>query len=87
MRRLTPSAEDFAFRAGAGTVGGVLLASAGLAADFAREHMALVGVICGQAAVPHCGWCYAAAGLFLAGLASFAVALASERPAVRPVRL
>ncbi len=75
MRRLAHPIEDRAFRVGAGTVGGVLLASAGLAADLARDHMSLLGTICGANPVPHCGWCYGTAGLALAGLAAFAVAL------------
>jgi hypothetical protein len=85
MRRLPHPAEDRAFRAAAGTVGGILLASSGIAADLAREHMALLGVICGQAAVPHCGWCYAASGLLLAGLTALAVALAPGRPIAQRV--
>jgi hypothetical protein len=76
MRRLAHPIEDFAFRAVAGAAGGVLLASAGLAADFARSHMTLLGTVCGASPVPHCGWCYGAASLVLAGLAAFAVALA-----------
>lgn len=79
MRRLTHPTEDRAFRLGAGTVGGVLLASAALAADFAREHMALIGTICGANPTPHCGWCFGAAGLALAGLVAVAVALSPAR--------
>lgn len=66
------------FRAGAGAVGGVLLASAGLAADLARDHMGLIGTVCGAGPDPHCGWCYSTAGLVLAGLAAFVVALRPE---------
>ena len=76
MRRLAHSTEDFAFRMGAGMVGNVLLASAGLAAELARDHMTLLGTVCGANPVPHCGWCLGAASLGLAGLAAFAVALA-----------
>ena len=79
MRRLVHPIEDFAFRAGAGTVGGVLLASAGLAADLARDHMILLGTVCGPNPVPHCGWCFGAAGLAIAGLAAFAAAMAPTR--------
>jgi hypothetical protein len=79
MRRVVQPVEDFAFRAGAATVGAVLLASAGLAADVAREHMVFLGTICGASPIPHCGWCYGAAGLVLAGLAAFASALAPAR--------
>ena len=75
MRRLAHPPEDFAFRSGAGTVSIVLLASAGLAADLARDHMVVLGTVCGAASTPHCGWCYGAAGLALAGLAAFAAAL------------
>ena len=78
MRRQPAPTEDQAFRLGAGLTGLVLTASAALAADLAREHMAFVGAICGASSNPHCGWCYGAAGLVLAGLAAFAVAL---RPA------
>ena len=75
MRRVPHPIEAGVFRAGVGTVGGVLVASSGIAADLAREHMALSGTICGVAAAPHCGWCYAAIGLLLAGLTAFAIAL------------
>lgn len=78
MRRRPALTEDQAFRLGAVLTGLVLTTSAALAADLAREHMAFVGVMCGSGAIPHCGWCYGAAGLVLAGLAAFAVAL---RPA------
>ena len=74
MPRHATSTEDGAFRLGAGVLGGILTASAALAADLAREHMAFVGAICGASAYPHCGWCYGAASLVLAGLAAFAVA-------------
>lgn len=78
MRRRPALTEDRALRLGAGVTGLALTASAVLAADLAREHMAFVGAICGASSNPHCGWCYSAAGLALAGLAAFAVAL---RPA------
>jgi len=58
-----------------GLLGASLLASAALAADLARDHMALRGVICGVAQVPHCGWCYAAVALAVAGLAAWVAAL------------
>jgi len=80
MRRRAHPNEDRTFRAGAGTVGGVLLASAALAADLARDHMVLFGTVCGADPFPHCGWCYGAAGLAITGLAAFAVALAPARP-------
>ena len=66
-----PSAhEALVLRLGAGAAGGVFLASAALAAEQAREHMALLGTLCGAGSNPHCGWCYGAAGLVLAGLAA-----------------
>lgn len=85
MRRPAHTFEDVAFRSGAGTVGGVLLASAALAADLARDHMVVLGTICGASPSPHCGWCFSAAGLALAGLVAFTTALAPvRRPAVAP---
>jgi hypothetical protein len=78
MRRQPALTEDQAFRLGAALTGLALAASAALAADLAREHMAFVDAICGASPSPHCGWCHGAAGLVLAGLAAFAVAL---RPA------
>jgi len=78
MRRHPHPNEDRVFRTGAGAVGGVLLASAGLAADLARDHMLQIGTLCGAGPAPHCGWCYGAAGLVLAGLAAVAVALRPE---------
>jgi hypothetical protein len=87
MRRPAHPIEDVAFRTGAGTVGGVLLTSAGFAADLARDHMVVLGTVCGAGQTPHCGWCFGAAGLALAGLAAFAAALAPVRgPAVAPSR-
>ena len=74
------------FRLGAGTVGGVLFASSGLAADQALQHMALVRTICGASDAPHCGWCYGAAGLLLAGLAAFAVAFSSRNSGLLQVK-
>lgn len=66
--------EDQTIRLGAGLAGLTLTASAALAADLAREHMAQLGQLCGLATDAHCGWCYAAAAMALAGLAAFAVA-------------
>ena len=74
MRRHPFLTEDRAFRLGAAVVGLILTASAALAADLAREHMAFVGAICGASSLPHCGWCYGAASLVLAGLAAFIAA-------------
>ncbi|WP_293456273.1 hypothetical protein [Phenylobacterium sp.] len=83
MRERAASGEDAFLRIGASLLGAVLLLSAALAADLAREHMAALGAICGAGPHPHCGWCYAAASLVLAGLAAFAVAW---RPAPPPLR-
>lgn len=69
----------------AGLTGLLLLASAGLAAGLAADHMTRLGVICG-ASPPHCGWCDAAVGLGLSGLAAFTVALRAI-PASAPARL
>lgn len=73
-------------RVATGLLGASLLASAALAAGLARDHMALKGVVCGVADVAHCGSCYAAAALGLAGLASWAVALSPARIAIATVR-
>ncbi|MBX3485469.1 hypothetical protein [Phenylobacterium sp.] len=81
MRRRVHALEDRAFRLGAATAGGVLFVGAGLAADLARGHMILLGTVCGAGPDPHCGWCFGAAGLALAGLAAVAVAILPERAA------
>lgn len=75
MRRPDPLSESQILRLGAGLTGAVLLASAALAADLARQHMAAIGVICGAASHPHCPWCYVAVGLAVAGLAAIAAAI------------
>ncbi|TAJ73598.1 MAG: hypothetical protein EPO51_04720 [Phenylobacterium sp.] len=62
-----------------GLLGATLMASAALSADLARDHMALRGVVCGVAQVPHCGWCYAAVAFALAGLAAWVAALSPAR--------
>ncbi len=67
--------EDRILRLGAAFVGVVFLAGGALAWDMARAHMALLGTICGAGPHPHCGWCYGAASLVLAGLAGFAYAI------------
>ncbi|MFZ5718217.1 MAG: hypothetical protein ACOY5Y_01985 [Pseudomonadota bacterium] len=79
MRRPVPPTEDLVLRLGAGLIGAVSIVSAVLAAELARQHMALLGTICGAGPHPHCGWCYGAASLVLVGLAAFAYA-------ARPVR-
>jgi hypothetical protein len=78
MRPAPAITEDHLLRFGYGLAGLALSVSAALAAGLAREHMAVLGAICGAGSHPHCGWCYSAASLGLAGLAAFAAAL---RPA------
>ncbi|MEW5685378.1 MAG: hypothetical protein AB1942_10700 [Pseudomonadota bacterium] len=75
MRSPTPALEDRILRLGAGLSGLAFLAGAQLAWQEAQAHMALLGTICGAGIHPHCGWCYGAASLVLAGLAGFAYAL------------
>jgi hypothetical protein len=82
MRERIAIGEGARSRVGVALAAAVLLPSAGLAAELARAHMASLGVICGGAH-PHCGWCYAAAGLFLMGLAAGAAAM---RPGAAPAR-
>jgi hypothetical protein len=72
--------EDLTLRLGAVVAGGMLLIAASLAVEFARQHLMALGTLCGAGPVPHCGWCFGAAGLALAGLAAFSYAL---RPALR----
>jgi hypothetical protein len=72
--------EDVLLRRGFALLGVILLASAALALDAAREHMAWLSAICGDATHPHCGWCYATAGFALAGLSAL---VAAVRPARR----
>jgi len=66
-------------RLGAALTGIVLMTSASLAADLAREHMLVLGAVCGAGPHPHCGWCLGAASLVLAGLAAFACAVRGPR--------
>lgn len=77
MRRpaLPLPSEDQVMRLGAALTGVMLSASAALAADLAQEHMRILGVVCGASPHPHCGWCFGAVGLGLAGLTAFAVAI------------
>lgn len=79
MSRRPTLDEDAMLRSGFALLGVILLASAALAFDVARGHMALLAGLCGDAE-PHCGWCYAATGFVLAGLASL---VAAVRPARR----
>lgn len=71
--------EDRILRLGAAFVGVIFMAGAALAWEMARAHMALLGTICGAGPHPHCGWCYGAASLVLAGLAGFAYAARPTR--------
>lgn len=57
------------------SAGVVCCVAAAVAAAMAREHMQLLGRICGPAAQPHCAWCFAALGLSLAGLGLLAASL------------
>lgn len=80
------ASEDQLLRLGAALTGVLLLCSAGLAADAAREHMAAIGVICGAASHPHCAWCFASVGLALAGLAALAAAVAPGRSGLLEIK-
>lgn len=73
-------------RLATGLLGASFLTSAALSAGLARDHMALRGVICGVEQVPHCGWCYTAAALALAGLAAWVTALSPAGSATEPGR-
>jgi len=81
MNPLSAVDEDVVLRLGAGLVGLVLTLAASLSAALAREHMASLGTICGANPHIHCGWCYSAAGLVLAGLAAFTYAARPRLPA------
>lgn len=66
-------------RLAGGLFGFLLLWGATLSALFAEAHANALGSICGASASPHCGWCYAAVSLALAGLTACAAALAPWR--------
>lgn len=54
------------------TLGAVLFAGATLSGLLALLHARAIqslGPLCGSGPEGHCGWCYAAAALFLAGMA------------------
>ncbi|MDZ4373174.1 MAG: hypothetical protein U1C74_17360 [Phenylobacterium sp.] len=74
MQTTAELTEDRLFRGGATLLGATLTAAAALSADFARMHMLTLGTVCGADPHPHCGWCFGAASLGLAGLAAFYVA-------------
>lgn len=75
MRNASHTIAVHTDRIGTGLVGLILFTCAALLASLAQAHIASRGVICGADRIPHCGWCYSAAGFALAGLAAFAVAL------------
>lgn len=83
MRHRSALIEDSALRLGAVLTGVTFLVSAWLAVDLARGHMATLGTICGASNAPHCGWCFGAAVLVLAGLAAFVYAMAKPSPGFR----
>jgi hypothetical protein len=58
---------------------------AAVAGSLGRAQMASKGVICG-AAVPHCGWCYAAVALVLAATTCLAMAFLPPAKAAIPAR-
>jgi hypothetical protein len=66
-------------RIGTGLIGLMLFTCAALSQALARGHIAGRGVICGADRIPHCGWCYGAAGFALAGLAAFLLASRASR--------
>jgi hypothetical protein len=79
LRNASRSIAVHTDRIGTGFIGLILFTSAALSEGLARAHIASRGVICGADRIPHCGWCYGAAGLALAGLAAFALAFAPAR--------
>lgn len=58
-------------RAAIRLIGLLSWASAGLSGLLAWEHATFRGPICGAGLIPHCGWCFGAAGFALVGLAAF----------------
>lgn len=74
MRHVSKAIVRNSDRFGVAVGGLILFALAALSWALAQEHIAGRGVICGAGGIPHCGWCYGAAGFALAGLAAFALA-------------
>ena len=68
-------------RLAGGLFGFLLLWGAALSAVMAKAHADLLGHICGAGPIPHCGWCYAAPGLALAGLTVLSVSGIIRSPA------
>jgi hypothetical protein len=60
---------------GPALLGLTALASAGICGLLAEDHVILRGAICGGARITHCGWCFGATGLAVAGLAALAAAI------------
>lgn len=79
MLRRKITDEETLLRGGLALLAAVLLASAALAFDSARTHMALLSSLCGGADAPHCGWCYAAAGFVVMGAVALFAALRPAR--------
>jgi hypothetical protein len=83
MRRAANAIEQQLMALGAAATGVLFTAGAALAAEQAQAHMLALGTICGAGSHPHCGGCFGAAGLGMAGLAGFVAALRlSPRPAL-----
>ncbi|MBW8812953.1 MAG: hypothetical protein JF588_05960 [Caulobacterales bacterium] len=74
MRNASQSIAVHTDRIGTGLAGLLFLTCAALSGGLAWAHIASRGAICGADRIPHCGWCYSAAGFALAGLAAFALA-------------
>jgi hypothetical protein len=84
MRERPNLDEDVILRAGSALLGLILLASAAVSFELAREHMAALGVICGGDEVPHCGWCYASVGFLMTGVATL-IAAVRRAPAAQRI--
>lgn len=67
-------------RLAGGLFGFSLLWGAALSAVMAEVHANRLGHICGAIPTFHCGWCYAAVGLALAGLTVLGVSGMSWPP-------
>lgn len=67
--------RDAAERGALSLSGLALLASAGLAARMALQHMPSAAALCGAGPVAHCAWCVAAVALGLAGATALVFAL------------
>jgi hypothetical protein len=83
-RRRRRFSEDQAFRATAAVTGLAALVAAAMALDLARAHSVFSQAVCGVGAVPHCGWCFTAAGLSLASLGAFGAAVSPAGATRKP---